>query len=153
MEEILGRRVAGNSHPLQITRQIRIQNKCEQRVGCLFRTETSAFFTTQLSEKDSRPFPSAWLVRKKTPCEILPHGENLYILHAVRNLAVEFLAIVPSPPQLIFQLYTSSTGERARVRGKNPLILVHHINTRSTPSSGLSATFSPDSGEKGLGKR
>ena len=43
------------------------------------------------------------------------------ILHAVRNGAVDFLAIVPSPPQLIFQLDTFSTGERARVRGKNPL--------------------------------
>jgi len=31
------------------------------------------------------------------------------------------LWIVPSPPQLIFQLDTFSTGERARVRGKNPL--------------------------------
>jgi len=34
---------------------------------------------------------------------------------------VDFLAIVPSPPQLIFKLDTFSTGERARVRGKNPL--------------------------------
>jgi len=31
------------------------------------------------------------------------------ILHAVRNEAVAFLAIVPSPPQLIFQLDTFST--------------------------------------------
>jgi len=44
------------------------------------------------------------------------------ILHAARNEAVDFLAIVPSPPQLIFQLYTFSTGERARVRGKNQLL-------------------------------
>ena len=44
------------------------------------------------------------------------------ILHAVRNDAVDFLAIVPSPPQLIIQLYTFSTGERARVRGKNPVL-------------------------------
>ena len=43
---------------------------------------------------------------------------TLNILQAVRNEAVDFLAIVPSPPQLIFQLYTFSTGERARVRGK-----------------------------------
>jgi len=43
------------------------------------------------------------------------------ILHAVRNDGVDFLAIVPSPPQLIFQLDTFSTGERARVRGKNSL--------------------------------
>ena len=28
----------------------------EQRVGSLFRSETSAFLTKQLSEKDSRPF-------------------------------------------------------------------------------------------------
>jgi len=48
-------------------------------------------------------------------------GENVAILHAVRNEAVDFLAIVPSPPQLIFQLYTFSTGERARVRGENQL--------------------------------
>jgi len=41
--------------------------------------------------------------------------------HAVRNEAVDFLAIVPSPPQLVFQLYTISTGERARVRGKHQL--------------------------------
>jgi len=34
---------------------------------------------------------------------------------------VDFLEIVPSPPQLIFQLYTFSTGERVRVRGNNPL--------------------------------
>ena len=40
------------------------------------------------------------------------------ILHAVRNVAVDFLAIVPSPLQWIFQLHTFSTGERARVRGK-----------------------------------
>ena len=40
------------------------------------------------------------------------------ILHAVRNVAVDFLAIVPSPPQWIFQLHTFSTGERARVRGE-----------------------------------
>jgi len=32
------------------------------------------------------------------------------ILHTVRNEAVDFLAIVPSPPQLIFQQYTFSTG-------------------------------------------
>jgi len=32
-----------------------------------------------------------------------------------------FFAIVPSPPQLIFQLDTFSTGEGARVRGKNQL--------------------------------
>jgi len=44
------------------------------------------------------------------------------ILHAVRNDAVDFLAIVPSPPQLIIQLDTFSTGERARVRGKNPVL-------------------------------
>ncbi|HRA86724.1 MAG TPA: hypothetical protein PK992_01600, partial [Planctomycetaceae bacterium] len=31
---------------------------CEQRVGSLFRRETSAFFKKQLSEKDSRPFHS-----------------------------------------------------------------------------------------------
>jgi len=43
------------------------------------------------------------------------------IFRAVRNDAVDFPAIVPSPPQLIFQLYTFSTGKRARVRGKNPL--------------------------------
>ena len=30
--------------------------------------------------------------------------------HAVRNDVVDFLAIVPSPPQLILQLYTVSTG-------------------------------------------
>jgi|GEM_PF-4371093 len=35
---------------------------------------------------------------------------NIGILHAVRNDGVDFLAIVPSPPQLIFQLYTFSTG-------------------------------------------
>jgi len=43
------------------------------------------------------------------------------ILHAVRNDAVDFLAIVPSPPPLIFKFYTFPTGERARVRGKNQL--------------------------------
>jgi len=32
------------------------------------------------------------------------------MLHAVRNDAVDFLAIVPSPPQLIFQLDGFSTG-------------------------------------------
>jgi len=32
------------------------------------------------------------------------------ILHAVKNEAVDFLAIVPSPPQLIFHLDTFSTG-------------------------------------------
>jgi|GEM_PF-4616293 len=32
-------------------------------------------------------------------------------LQAVRNGTVDFLAIVPSPPQSIFQLYTFSTGE------------------------------------------
>jgi len=44
-------------------------------------------------------------------------GEFL-ILHAVRDDAVDCLAIVPSPSQLIFQLDTFYTGERARVRGK-----------------------------------
>ena len=48
----------------------------------------------------------------------LHHCEPLQILHVIRNEAVDFLAIVPSPPQLIFQLDTFSTGERARVRGK-----------------------------------
>jgi len=35
---------------------------------------------------------------------------QVHILHAVGIEAVDFLAIVPSPPQLIFQLYTFSTG-------------------------------------------
>jgi len=35
---------------------------------------------------------------------------------------VDFLAIVPSPPQLIFPLYRFSTGERARVRGKESTV-------------------------------
>ena|GEM_PF-781695 len=48
-------------------------------------------------------------------------ARSIILLHAVRNHAVDFLATVPSPPQLIFQLDTFSTGERARVRGKNPL--------------------------------
>jgi len=43
------------------------------------------------------------------------------MLHAVRNKSVDFLAIVPPPPLLIFQLDAFSTGERARVRGENPL--------------------------------
>jgi len=44
--------------------------------------------------------------------------EKVFIIHAARNDAVDLLAIVPFPPQLIFQLYTFSTGERARVRGE-----------------------------------
>ncbi len=31
-------------------------------------------------------------------------------LHAVKNDAVDFLAIVPSPPQSIFQLHKFSSG-------------------------------------------
>jgi len=54
-----------------------------------------------------------------------------------------FLRLSPLPPQLIFQLYTFSTGERARVRGRIHCFLVHRIDSRSAPSSGLSATFSP----------
>ena len=38
------------------------------------------------------------------------NSEQLFILHAARNDAMDFLAIVPSPPQLIFQLDTFSTG-------------------------------------------
>jgi len=72
------------------------------------------------------------------------------IRHALRNQAVDFLATVPSPPQLIFQLDTFSTGERARVRGRIHYFLVHHINARSAPSSGLSATFSPLLGGNGV---
>ena len=49
-------------------------------------------------------------------------SSNLFILHTVRNDAVDFLAIVPSPPQLIFPLDTFSTGERARVRGKECIV-------------------------------
>ena len=50
--------------------------------------------------------------------EIMPLTRNstyqivfsINIPHAVRNDVVDFLAIVPSPPQLILQLYTVSTG-------------------------------------------
>ena len=55
------------------------------------------------------------------------------ILHAVRNEAVDFLAIVPSPPHLIFQLYTFSTGERARVRGKYPLFSGSSYSHQDSP--------------------
>ena len=40
------------------------------------------------------------------------------ILHAVRNDAVDFLAIVPSPPQLIFQRCTFSTGGEGKGEGE-----------------------------------
>ena len=39
----------------------------DQRVGSLFRTETSASVTKSLSEKDSRPFPSSELKRGQEP--------------------------------------------------------------------------------------
>jgi len=39
------------------------------------------------------------------------------------------LAIVPSPPQLIFQFDTFSTGERARVRGRRDMENVDFENT------------------------
>jgi len=63
---------------------------------------------------DSLDAPSELAIVVPCDCAV----SSVVILHAVRNEAVDSLAIVPSPPKLIFQLDTFSTGERARVRGK-----------------------------------
>jgi len=76
------------------------------------------------------------------------------ILHAVRNEAVDFLVIVPSPPQLIFQLYTFSTGERVRVRGKESTVFWFIIFTPGQPPHLACRPPSPPcQGAKGHGKR
>ena len=74
-----------------------------------------------------------------------------FIFSAVRKEVVDGLANVPSPPQSIRHHHKSSTGERARVRGRRiNCFLVQYINSRSAPSSGLRPPSPPISGEKGL---
>ena len=87
------------------------------------------------------------------PSETACVANRTLMLHTVKNEAAS-VAIVPSPPQSIFQLYNFSTGGEGQ--GEGEFCICFSASFHNKPVSPLfrpPATFSPDLGGNGVDLR